>query len=154
MFTEKWNNCRRTMIRLKKCLLLTMVMTLLMMGTVMAGGFSLSFYQAMEGQEINMVDEAGNVLETVTIDAMGRANFTQPLLEGYTLEMDLSEPEDLESIRGRVVTGYSLATVIGIAVLVGVLVFGITAIYLKRTLEKKYEFLLEYEYNALLDDDE
>lgn len=135
-------------------MILMLLISLITIGPVLAGGFNISFYQAMEGQEINMVDDAGNVIETVIIDAMGRATFTQSLTEGYSLEMDLDSPQYLESISGRADEGYSLIALIGLALITSILAAGITALYVKMKIEKKYEFLLDYQYNALLDDDD
>ncbi len=132
-------------------LMLLMIITTSM--PVMAAGFDVEFYQGLEGQTIKMVDSAGNIVESQTIDAMGKAYFKSEMQESYSLEMDQNEAQDVEAMNKNVTNGIPILYVI---ILMGAelaVVLALTSNHYKQKVKKKYDFLMDYEYNAQLDEE-
>ena len=143
-----------TQLKTKKTFFSLVILLILLVisgSSVYAEGLNLSFYQALEGKKVSIVDGNGGIIETVVIDAMGNANFKNSIAEGQKLEMNLDTPEDMDSINQRVVYGYELKTVVGLVITVAFLVFVATYLFMKQTMSKKYEYLMDYAYNERFD---
>ncbi|MGL4606350.1 MAG: hypothetical protein ACRCU3_02705 [Eubacteriaceae bacterium] len=148
-------------IRININFYLTFLLFLLMLFTLQvsplvkaSSGLEINLLKSLEGHKVRIVDESGEVLETVTIDAMGKAKFKENISEGASVEMDIDAPLTMRQLNEKNVYGMEYSYVITIVLLLCVLEAVMFHFYYKKKIRNEYGFLMEYALNEELDGDE